>query len=64
MIDDKPELVVIIQCEDVVKRCSGFLCMRDFYDKAGKFEGYSDETRYMTITCGGCCGNLLTPKLE
>ena len=58
------KLVVIIQCEDVVKRCSGFLCMNDFYDKKGKFENYSDEIRYMTMTCGGCCGNLLTPKLE
>ena len=53
MIDDLPELVVIIQCEDVVKRCSGFLCMRDFYDRTGKFEGYHNETRYMTMTCGG-----------
>lgn len=64
MIDNSPELVIIIQCEDVVKRCSGFLCMNDFYDKTGKFEGYPDETRYMSITCGGCCGNLLTVKLE
>ena len=59
-----PELVVIIQCDDVVKRCSGFLCMNDFYDRTGKFEFYPDEVRYMSITCGGCCGNLLTPKLE
>jgi len=58
------KLVVIIQCEDVVKRCSGFFCMNDFYERQGKFENYSDDTRYMTITCGGCCGNLLTPKLE
>ena len=57
-------LVVIIQCEDVVKRCSGFLCMRDFFDRAGKFTDYPEDTRYMSITCGGCCGNLLTPKLE
>ena len=64
MIDDKPELVVIIQCEDVVKRCSGFLCMSDFYERLGKFTDYPDDTRYMAITCGGCCGNLLTPKLE
>lgn len=64
MIDDMPELVVIIQCEDVVKRCSGFLCMEDFYERQGKFTDYPPETRYMAITCGGCCGNLLTPKLE
>ena len=38
--------------------------MKDFYDRTGKFEGYPDEVRYMSITCGGCCGNLLTQKLE
>ena len=64
MIDDMPELVVIIQCEDVVKRCSGFLCMNDFYERTGKFTYYPEDTRYMSITCGGCCGNLLTAKLE
>ena len=64
MIDDMPELVVIIQCEDVVKRCSGFLCMNDFYSRLGKFTDYPEEMRYMTITCGGCCANLLTAKLE
>jgi predicted metal-binding protein len=64
MIDDKPELVVIIQCEDVVKRCSGFLCMNDFYERTGKFADYPEDVRYMAITCGGCCGNLLTAKLE
>ena len=64
MIDDSPELVVIIQCDDVVKRCSGFFCMNDFYERTGKFAGYPENTRYMTMTCGGCCGNLLTAKLE
>ena len=38
--------------------------MNDFYERTGKFEGYSSEAHYMTMTCGGCCGNLLTPKLE
>jgi len=59
-----PKIIVIIQCEDVVKRCSGFLCMNDFYEKNGKFENYPENVRYMAVTCGGCCGNLLTPKLE
>ncbi|MBQ9528628.1 MAG: CGGC domain-containing protein [Fretibacterium sp.] len=59
-----PRLAVVIQCDDVTKRCSGFLCMRDFYDRAGKFAGYPEDVRYMTLTCGGCCGSLLTAKLE
>ena len=65
-MESSKKLIVIIQCEDVVKRCSGFLCMNDFYERIGKFEDYknNDDIRYMTMTCGGCCGNLLTPKLE
>ena len=62
-MDDDSGLVVIIQCEDVIKRCSGFLCMNDFYAREGKFAGYPEGTRYMSISCGGCCGNI-TVKLE
>lgn len=58
------KLVVIIQCDDVTKRCSGFLCMKDFYERAGKFSEYPEDTRYMSMTCGGCCGNFLTAKFE
>ena len=57
-------LVVIIQCDDVTKRCSGFFCMKDFYERDGMFKDYPEDTRYMTMTCGGCCGTLLTAKLE
>ena len=57
---------MIIQCDDVTKRCSGFFCMQDFYQRTGKFTDYpeNDDIYYMSITCGGCCGNFLTPKLE
>ena len=37
--------------------------MNDFYERIGKFEGYPPETRYMSMSCGGCCGNITT-KLE
>lgn len=63
MTDNSNQLVVIIQCDDVLKRCSGFLCMNDFYAREGKFTDYPEGTRYMSMTCGGCCGNI-TVKLE
>ena len=59
------KLVVVIQCDDVTKRCSGFACMNDFYERTGAFADYPDDnTRYMSMTCGGCCGNFITAKLE
>lgn len=58
------KLVVIIQCEQVQKRCSGYNCTHAFYTRDGKFADYPDETRYMSFTCGGCCGAGLTVKLE
>lgn len=58
------KLVVIIQCEQVQKRCSGYNCTHAFYTRNGKFADYPEDTRYMSFTCGGCCGAGLTVKLE
>lgn len=58
------KLVVIVQCHLVMSRCSGYNCMNSFYKREGKFSGYEDDTRYMTFTCGGCCGAQLAAKLE
>ena len=58
------KLIVVIQCDDVTKRCSGFACMNDFYERAGAFANYDSDTRYMSMTCGGCCGNFITAKFE
>lgn len=57
-------LVVIIQCDIVSKRCAGYGCMKSFYDRTGPFAAYDDQTRYMTLTCGGCCGAGIAAKLE
>lgn len=59
-----PKLVVIIQCDDVTKHCSGFFCMKDFYERKSKFKDYPEDTRYMSMTCGGCCAPALTTKFE
>ena len=57
------KLVVIIQCELSQRRCSGFWCMKDFYERNFSFKEYPEDTRYMTFTCGGCCGNGLNIKI-
>lgn len=55
---------VIIQCEIAHKRCSGFACTNAFYDKDEKFNNYAEDTRYISFTCGGCCGKGIASKLE
>ncbi|WP_432666671.1 CGGC domain-containing protein [Wukongibacter baidiensis] len=56
--------VVIIQCDIAHRRCSGFACTNVFYNKEGMFENYDNETKYISFTCGGCCGKSVAAKLE
>ncbi len=56
--------VVIIQCDIAHRRCSGFACTNVFYNKEGMFEKYDEETKYISFTCGGCCGKGVVAKLE
>ncbi len=56
--------VVIIQCEISRQRCSGFACTNAFYSKTDAFQGYGEDTKYISIPCGGCCGAGLAAKLE
>ena len=58
------KLVVIVQCELVTRRCSGYNCMKAFTRRSGKMEGYPEGTRYMSINCGGCCGAGIDVKIE
>jgi len=58
------KLVVIIQCDIVTRRCSGYACMKTFYGRTGKFADYPEDTQYMAFTCGGCCGAGVAAKLE
>ncbi len=60
------KFVLIIQCDTSRLRCSGFACMKSFYDREGFFAecGYGPDVRYMALTCGGCCGTSLASKLE
>ncbi|HEX9059924.1 MAG TPA: CGGC domain-containing protein [Clostridia bacterium] len=55
---------VIIQCDIAHKRCSGFACTNAFYNKDEKFKCYDETVRYISFTCGGCCGKGVSSKLE
>jgi predicted metal-binding protein len=56
--------VVIIQCDITHNRCSGFACTNAFYTRADTFKNYDVSTRYISFTCGGCCGKSVAAKLE
>lgn len=56
--------VVIIQCDLTLKRCSGFACTNAFYNKDEVFKNYDDTARYISFSCGGCCGKGVASKLE
>ncbi|MCT4605633.1 MAG: CGGC domain-containing protein [Marinisporobacter sp.] len=56
--------IVIIQCDIAHRRCSGFACTNTFYNKEGMFEKYEENTKYISFTCGGCCGKGVAAKLE
>lgn len=58
------KFVVIIQCDIARRRCSGFACTDSFYNRDTVFKDYGDSTRYISITCGGCCGTGLAAMLE
>ncbi|MEE3442046.1 MAG: CGGC domain-containing protein, partial [Megasphaera elsdenii] len=49
------KLVVVIQCDIVTKRCSGYACMNTFVNRKDTFADYPPDTRFLMMTCGGCC---------
>ncbi len=57
--------IVVIQCHIVKERCSGYYCEYAFYNRNGAFKCYSIEgnIRFLSMTCGGCCGRAVHRKL-
>ena len=55
--------VVIIQCDTAKNRCSGLRCTNAFYEKNDAFKNYNKDTKYISFTCGGCCGKSVSAKL-
>lgn len=60
----EPKFVVIIQCDMAHRRCSGYACTQAFYNRDEAFKTYGEDTRYLSFTCGGCCGKGVAAKLE
>lgn len=56
--------VVAIQCEHSKKRCSGFACSNSFFERNFAFSGYPEGTKFLTVSCGGCCGVSVAGQLE
>ena len=57
--------IVVLQCEIVKERCSGYFCEHAFTKREGKFDIYPDgnDIRFLPIDCGGCCGKASHRKL-
>ena len=62
---DKKYLVVV-QCDIVKERCSGYFCEYAFSHREDRFQAYSKERelRLLTMTCDGCSGSAVQRKLE
>ena len=56
--------IVIIQCDIALRRCSGFSCTNSFYNKEYSFKNYDNTVKYISFSCGGCCGKGIASKLE
>jgi predicted metal-binding protein len=66
MIDLKTkEYVVVVQCDIVKQRCSGYFCEKAFNQRTGGFVDYPKDKSYRVInmSCGGCCGRAVHRKL-
>ena len=59
------DYVVVVQCDIVLERCSGYGCERSFHHRQGGFAPYpgDKQQRLLTLTCGGCCGIATQRKL-
>ncbi len=66
MVDpSRKDYIVVVQCDIVKERCSGYFCEKAFHERTGGFAGYPKDKaiRTLTMTCGGCCGRALHRKL-
>jgi len=59
------DYLIVVQCDIVMERCSGYYCERAVHHRTGGLAIYPQERALRTIylTCGGCCGRALQRKL-
>ncbi|MFC1479949.1 CGGC domain-containing protein [Candidatus Omnitrophota bacterium] len=64
-IEDK-SYVIMLQCDIVMERCSGYFCEKSLHDREGGFSKYpkDKQLRAIYITCGGCCGRATHRKIS
>ncbi len=64
-IEDK-SYVVILQCDIVMERCSGYFCEKSFNEREGGCSVYPKDKKLRSIymTCGGCCGRATHRKMS
>jgi predicted metal-binding protein len=58
--------VIILQCDIVMERCSGYFCEKSFNERAEGFSEYpkDQQIRAIYMTCGGCCGRAAHRKIS
>ena len=63
---EEKQYIVVVQCDIVMERCSGYLCEHAFNTRTGGFQNYVADKQYRTLymTCGGCCGRAVHRKLN
>jgi len=61
----KKGYIIVVQCHIVKERCPGYLCEKAFHERTGGFSRYpkGKAYRFLTMTCGGCCGRAVHRKL-
>ncbi len=59
------DYIVVVQCDIVMERCSGYYCEKAFNERSGGFAVYPREKAYRTLylTCGECCGRAVHRKV-
>ena len=62
---EEPAYIIVVQCDIVKERCSGYLCELAFTERSGGFEHYPKDRklRMLPLTCGGCCGRAFHRKI-
>ncbi len=59
------QYIVVLQCHIVKERCPGYNCEKALHERTGGFADYPRDKayRYLSLTCGGCCGRATHRKL-
>jgi predicted metal-binding protein len=59
------DYVVVVRCDIVAERCSGYFCEKAFHERREGFADYDKDKPYrmLFLTCGGCCGKGVQRRL-